>query len=70
MNRMDTMERYRIQVSIKEVIANLDSAPVRRDLIPETNVVQLAGGHDGVGDIWTWTGIDPDSKFITSCQVS
>ena len=47
MNRMDTMERYRIQVSIKEVIANLDSAPVRRDLIPETNVVQLTNRMSG-----------------------
>ena len=38
---MDTMERYKIQASIKEVIATLDSAPFRRDLIPEANVVQL-----------------------------
>ena len=40
-NTMDTMERYKIQASIKEVIATLDSAPFRRDLIPEANVVQL-----------------------------
>ena len=38
---MDTMERYKIQASIKDVIAILDSVPIRRDLIPEANVVQL-----------------------------
>ena len=38
---MDTMERYNIQESIKDVIAILDSAPIHRDLIPETNLVQL-----------------------------
>ena len=37
---MDTMERYKIQASIKDVIAILDSVPIRRDLIPEANVVQ------------------------------
>ncbi len=36
---MDTMEKYKIQASIKEVIATLDPAPFRRDLIPD--VVQL-----------------------------
>lgn len=38
---MDTMERYKIRASIKDVIAILDSAPIHRDLIPETNLVQL-----------------------------
>ena len=41
MNSMDTMERYRVQESIKDAIAILDSAPIHRDLIPETNLVQL-----------------------------
>ncbi len=38
---MDTMERYKIQASIRDVIGILDSAPIRRDLMPETNLVQL-----------------------------
>ena len=38
---MDTMERYKIQASIKDVIAILDLVPIRRDLIPEANVAQL-----------------------------
>ena len=28
------------------------------------------GGHDGVGDIWTWTGIDTDTKLVVSWLVS
>ena len=38
---MDTMDRYKIRASIEDVIAILDSAPIRRDLNPETNLVQL-----------------------------
>ena len=38
---MDTMERYKIRASIKDVVAILDSAPIHRDLIPEANLVQL-----------------------------
>ena len=38
---MDVMEKYKIQKSIEDVIDILDSAPIRRDLILETNVVQL-----------------------------
>ena len=38
---MDTMERYKIQQSIKDVINILDSVPIYRDLIPETTIVQL-----------------------------
>ena len=38
---MNTMDSYKIQESIRDVIAILDSAPIHRDLIPETNVVQL-----------------------------
>ena len=38
---MDTMERYKIQGSIEDVIGILDSAPMHRDLIPETMIVQL-----------------------------
>ena len=41
MNSMYKMEKYRVPESIKDVIAILDSAPIRRDLIPETNLVQL-----------------------------
>ena len=41
MNSMDTMERYRVRQSIKDVITILDSAPVHRDLILETELVQL-----------------------------
>lgn len=40
-NGMDTMERYKIQRSIEDVIGILDSAPMHRDLIPETMIVQL-----------------------------
>ena len=38
---MDTMERYKIRASIKDVIAILDSSPIFRGLMPETNLVQL-----------------------------
>ena len=38
---MEKMERYKIQKSIEDVIAILDSAPIQPDLIPETNIVQL-----------------------------
>ena len=38
---MDTMERYKIQESIKDVVSILDSAPIHRDLILETTLVQL-----------------------------
>ena len=38
---MDTMERFKVQGSIREVIATLDSAPIRIDLVPEANIVQL-----------------------------
>ena len=38
---MDTMERYKVQGSIEDVIDILDSAPMHRDLIPETMIVQL-----------------------------
>ena len=38
---MDTMERYKIQESITDVIDILDSAPMHRDLIPETMIIQL-----------------------------
>ena len=38
---MDTMERYKIEESIRDVIAILDSALTHRDLIPETNIVHL-----------------------------
>ena len=38
---MDEMERYRIRESIKDVISILDSEPIRRDLMPDANLVQL-----------------------------
>ena len=38
---MDTIERYKIQQSIKDVIDILDSAPIRPDMVDETNLVQL-----------------------------
>ena len=38
---MDTMERYKIQESITDVIDILDSEPMHRDLIPETMIIQL-----------------------------
>ena len=38
---MDRMDRYKIQKSIEDVINILDSAPMRRDLILETEIVQL-----------------------------
>ena len=36
----------------------------------ERNVAEVKGGLDGVGDIWTWTGIDTESKLIVSWLVS
>ena len=41
MNSVDRMDRYKIQASIKDVIVILDSAPMRRDLVTEMNIVQL-----------------------------
>ena len=38
---MHRMERYKIEGSIKDVIAILDSAPMQRDMVPEVNFVQL-----------------------------
>ena len=38
---MNTMDRYKIQGSIKDAISIIDSAPIHRDLVPETNAVQL-----------------------------
>ena len=38
---MDIVEKYKIQKSIEDVISILDSAPIQRDLILETNLVQL-----------------------------
>ena len=38
---MNTVDRYKIQESIKDTIAILDSAPIRPDLVYETNAVQL-----------------------------
>ena len=38
---MDTMDRYKIQASIKDVISILDSSPIRPDWVAETNIVQL-----------------------------
>ena len=38
---MDTMDRYKIEASIKDVISILDSSPIQPDLIAETNIVQL-----------------------------
>ena len=38
---MNTMERYVIQESVTDAIAILDSAPIRPDLVPQTNAVRL-----------------------------
>ena len=38
---MDIMENYKIQESIRDVIRILDSAPLRPDMVFETNAVQL-----------------------------
>ena len=38
---MDTMDRYKIKYSIEDAIVILDSAPIRPDLMSETNAVQL-----------------------------
>ena len=38
---MDTMDRYKIQESVKDTIAILDSAPIRPNWVYETNAVQL-----------------------------
>ncbi len=35
------MEKYRIQESIRDVINILDSAPIRWDLVSDTNIIQL-----------------------------
>ena len=34
------------------------------------NVAQAEAAPDGAGDVWTWTGIDSDSKLIISWYVS
>lgn len=39
--QMDRMERYKVEGSIKDVIAILDSAPMQRDMVQEVNFVQL-----------------------------
>ena len=41
MNYMDRMERFKVEASIKDAIAILDSAPMRRDLVHDFNLVQL-----------------------------
>ena len=41
LNSMNTKERYKIQESIKDAVVILDSAPIHRDLISETMIVQL-----------------------------
>ena len=38
---MDIMDKYKIHESIRDVISILDSAPIKPDLVPETNLVQL-----------------------------
>ena len=38
---MNTMERYVIRESVADAIAILDSAPIRPDLVPQTNAVRL-----------------------------
>ena len=38
---MDAIDRYKIEESIEDVIIILDSAPIYRNLVPETNDVQL-----------------------------
>ena len=38
---MDTMDKYKIQKSLEDVLGILDSAPIQPDMIPETNYVQL-----------------------------
>ena len=34
------------------------------------NVARAEAAPDGAGDVWTWTGIDSDSKLIISWYVS
>ena len=34
---MDTIDRYKIQKSIEDVLGILDSAPIQPDMLPETN---------------------------------
>ena len=38
---MDTMEKYKLEYSIKDPINILDSAPIHRDLIAERTIVEL-----------------------------
>ena len=38
---MDTINKYKVEASIRDVIGILDSAPLQPDLVQETNVVQL-----------------------------
>lgn len=33
------------------------------------NVPEEMKGQDGIGDVWTWTALDPDSKLIVSWLV-
>ena len=34
------------------------------------NVARAEAAQEGAGDVWTWTGIDGDSKLIISWYVS
>ena len=34
------------------------------------NKAKVTAGLDGVGDIWTWVGIDADTKLVISWLVS
>ena len=36
----------------------------------ERNKALVKGGLDGVGDLWTWTGLDTETKLIVSWLVS
>ena len=38
---METMDKYKILESIEDVIRILDAAPIKPDLVPETNIAQL-----------------------------
>ena len=66
---MDTKERYKIQESIKDVIAILDSSPIHLDLIPETTTVQLTNRmpiahlaiEKGLKALTSVAGVTPES---------
>ena len=59
-----------------ELVQDVPSRRVQADELwsfcyaKEKNVARLEAAPGGAGDVWTWTGIDSDSKLVISWYVS